>query len=685
MNRNIRNIALIGHGDEGKTTLAEAMLFNAGSIDRLGKVDDGTSTMDYDPEEISRKMSISLSVANFMYQGVKFNVIDVPGFFDFEGEMVSALRVADSAIIVTSACGELTVGTEKALDYCIANNKPCMIFVNKINKENANYIGTVNAIKEKYRNNVACIQVPIMENMKMVGYINGLSGKAYRFTQDGRQDIDIPEAFKGEFDIIRGQLEEVAAETSDDLLEKFFMGEHLTRDEITNAVKFSINTGKTIPLLAGSASTNKGIINLMIEIIDCMPAPSEMPATVVEKDGEAFELYCDENKPFCAQVFKTIADPFVGKLSMFKVLSGTLNASDSVYNSNSEKLEKTGSLYVMKGKKQETTQKLVAGDIGAFAKLSYTSTGDTLCDPNFVVKCPPIEFPRPNISLAVSAVKQGEDEKVIAGLNRLLEEDSTFKLEKNVETNQMLVSGLGELQLDVICKKLKSKFNVEAKLDDPKIPYRETIKKKVEAQGKHKKQSGGHGQYGDCWVRFEPYPDGDFAFAEEVVGGAVPKQYIPAVEKGLRECVTKGVLAGYPMVNIKATLYDGSYHDVDSSEMAFKLAASIAYNTACTNANPVLLEPIMLAKIVVPKDYMGDVFGDVSKRRGRILGTDSEGEKQIITVEVPHSEMFKYSTDLRSMTQGRGSFSMEFVRYEEMPALDAQKVIEKAKKEQENK
>ena len=680
MSKNIRNIALIGHSDEGKTTLAEAMLFNAGAIDRFGKVDDGTATMDYDPEEINRKMSISLSVAHAMYQGVKFNIIDVPGFFDFEGEMISALKVADSAIIVTSAGGDLSVGTEKAIDYCIETGKPCMIFVNQIDKENANYAGTVGAIKERYGNKVATVLVPIVENTKMTGYISGLSGKTYKFTPDGRQEVDMPADLADEYAVVKQQLEEIAAETSDNLLEKFFAGEELTREEITNGVKFAIGEGNTIPLLAGSALTNKGIINLMIYIINCMPSPSDAPSVKGEAKGETVKIYCDDSEPFVAQVFKTVADPFVGKLSLFKVLRGTLNAGDQIYNVTSEKVEKAASLYVMKGKKQEPVQKLVAGDVGALAKLLYTGTGDTLCDPYNIVKCAPIEFPKPNISLAVSAVKQGEDEKVIAGLNRLLEEDSTFKVEKNVETNQMLVSGLGELQLDVICKRLKQKFNVEAKLDDPKIPYRETIKKKVEAQGKHKKQSGGHGQYGDCWVRFEPYPDGDFAFAEEVVGGSVPKQYIPAVEKGLRECVTKGVLAGYPMVNIKATLYDGSYHDVDSSEMAFKIAASIAYNTACSQANPVLLEPIMLARITIPKAYMGDVLGDLSKRRGRILGMDSLGAKDVISAEVPHSEMFKYSTDLRSMTQGRGSFDMEFVRYEEMPVQDAQKVIENAKK-----
>ena len=682
---NIRNFALIGHSGEGKTSLAEAILFNAGAIDRMGTTNDGTSVMDFDAEETNRKISIGLSIANCVFKDVKFNIIDVPGFFDFEGEMASALHVADGAIIVVGSDGQLSVGTEKALNYCIKNKKPCMIFVNQIDKDNADYYKTFAAIEEKYPRKLAAVQVPILDdNHKMVGYVNAIKETAYKFIKDGREPLDaIPDSIKGEYEHVREQLIERAAETDPDLMEKFFSGEGLTQEEIIKGVKKAILSGNAIPIVAGSALQNKGVINLMVEIIHYLPMAQEEGLLCTDSVGELVEIVYNPTKPLVMQVFKTIADPFVGKLSYFKILRGTLKSGDTIYNSKAEKTEKASSLYTVRGKKQEPVDELCAGDIGALAKLLYTSTGDTLCDPNRIMFAPEIDFPKPVISLAISAAKQGEDEKVIAGLNKLREEDCTFSIDKNVELNETLLSGMGETHLDILVKKLKNKFNVEAKLRDPRISYRETIKKTVTAQGKHKKQSGGHGQYGDCWIRFEPFADGDFEFAEEVVGGAVPKNYIPAVEKGLRECITKGVLAGYPMVNMRAVLYDGSYHDVDSSEMAFKIAASLAYKEGCAKAAPVLLEPIMQAEVRVPDAYMGDILGDINKRRGRILGVEAVAGEQIITAEVPHAEMFKYATDLRSMTQGRGKFSMEFVRYEEVPKQIADKVIaeEKARRE----
>ncbi|MGN1099243.1 MAG: elongation factor G [Christensenellales bacterium] len=676
----IRNLALIGHSGEGKTSLAEAMLFNCKCIDRLGKVDDGTSVMDYDPEEINRKISIGLSVGNGVYEGVKFNIIDVPGFFDFEGEMVSALRVCDFAVIVTSACGQLTVGTEKALEYCIANKKPCAIFVNQMDKDTADYKGTFKAINERFPNLLARVFSPLMEDGKMVGFINVLEGKAVKLENIGEY-TEIPEQYRESYTETRGIIRELVAMSYEDLMEKFFTGEPFTKEELLRGLKQSVHNATVVPVFCGSATMNVGVRRLMTELIGLMPSAAQAMPVQGTKDGAPVEIGIDASAPTLVQIFKTIADPFVGKLSMFKVINGKVTAGESLYNPVADKMEKTSSLYTLRGKKQEAVDELEAGDIGAFAKLLYTNTGDVLKDTACAYDLPPIEFPSPVISLAVQAVKQGEDEKVIAGLNRLREEDSTFALEKNLETNQMLVSGLGETQLDIICKKLKSKFNVEAKLVNPRIPYRETITKTVQCQGKHKKQSGGHGQYGDCWIRFEPYPDGDFEFAEEVVGGAVPKQYIPAVEKGLRECIQKGVLAGYPMVNLRAVLYDGSYHDVDSSEMAFKIAASIAYKDGCSKAGPILLEPIIKAKIIVPESYMGDILGDLNKRRGRILGMETVDVKQVIEAEVPHSEMFKYATDLRSMTQGRGSFSMEFLRYDPLAPQLAQKVIADAEKE----
>ena len=677
----IRNFALIGHSGEGKTSLAEAILFNAGAIDRMGTTNDGTSVMDYDAEEISRKISIGLSIANCTFKDIKFNIIDVPGFFDFEGEMASALHVADGAVIVVGSDGQVAVGTEKAIDYCIKHKKPCMIFVNQIDKENADYYKTFASLEEKYPNKLAPIQVPIQDdNRKMIGYVNVIKETAYKFIKDGREPLDsIPEDIKGEYEKVREELIERAAETDPALMEKFFSGEGLTEEEIISGVKKAILDGQAIPIVAGSASQNKGVINLMVEIIHYLPMAQEQGLLCTDKVGELVEIVYNPTKPLVMQVFKTIADPFVGKLSYFKVLRGTLKSGDTIYNSKADKTEKASNLYVVRGKKQEPVDELCAGDIGALAKLVYTSTGDTLCAPDRIMFAPEIDFPKPVISLAVSAVKQGEDEKVIAGLNKLAEEDCTFSIGKNVELNEMLLSGMGETHIDIIVKKLKNKFNVEAKLRDPRISYRETIKKTVQVQGKHKKQSGGHGQYGDCWIRFEPNPGMGFEFGEEVVGGSVPKQYIPAVEKGLRECISRGVLAGYPMVDLKAVLYDGSYHDVDSSEMAFKIAASIAYKDGCTKASPVLLEPIMMAEVIVPDAYMGDILGDISKRRGRILGADAVDGMQKITAEVPHAEMFKYATDLRSMTQGRGKFSMEFVRYEEVPASMADKVIAEAK------
>jgi len=674
--KEIRNVVLLGHSGEGKTSLAEAMLFNSKSIDRMGRVDDGTSTMDHDQEEINRRISISLGVGYAIWNDVKINILDAPGFFDFEGEVVSALHVADAAVLVNSASGTLPVGTEKALENLTKKKLATILFINGINKENANYAQTIAAIKEKFPN-ILPLEIPILEGSKMTGYVNVVDKKAYNL-EGG--EIAIPAAIKGEADDALFALIEMAAESDDALLEKYFDGQTLTEEELVGGIKKACSEGKVILSLCGTATGNIGVTNLMNAINRFMPDPTEgKPVTAEGKEGKV-QIKCDYSAPFTAQVFKAIADPFVGKLLMFKVMSGVMKTGDIVNNTNAGKQEKIAAIYILKGKKQEIVSEINAGDIGALAKLSYTNNGDTLCDKNESVKFPAIEYPKPVISLHVTSEKQGDEEKVINGLNRLLEEDSTFSLVKNQETGEMLISGLGEMQLDVICKKVKNKFNVEAKLEDPKIPYRETIRKTVEQQGKHKKQSGGHGQYGDVHIRFSPNPDGGFVFDEEVVGGAVPKQYFPAVEKGLRECILNGVLAGYPVVDLKATLFFGSYHDVDSSEMAFKLAAAIAYKEGLAKASPILLEPIYKAEITVPESYMGDILGDLNKRRGRILGMEPMEGKQLITAEVPLAEMFKYATDLRSMTQGRGSFTMDFIRYEEVPALSAKKIIDEAAK-----
>lgn len=662
----IRNIALIGHSGEGKTSTAEAMLFCAKVIDRMGKITDGNTVMDFDAEEIARHISISLAIANLEWDGYKINLIDVPGFFDFEGEMIQALKVADGAVIVTSAVGEITVGTEKAIDYCIKNHIPAMIFINQMDKENANYVDTVEALKAKYLNKIAPIQIPVMDGNKMTGYVSLISEKAYEFKDSGRVEIDIPANLKADFDNLKESLKEVAASNDDDLMTKYFDGEELTKDEIILGLSKGVAVADAIPVLAGSAFYNKGIINLLNQIIRLFPSPVEKEFKAT-KDGKEITLTANSNEGLVCQVFKTISDPFVGKLTLFRIICGTLKSAANLYNANSEKPEKSSAILTMKGKKQEPVDVLGAGDIGAFAKFQYTRTGDTITDGAKII-LDPIKLPEPVFTMAVSSTKQGDEEKVFGGLTKLIEEDVTVQVTRNPETSETLISGLGETQIDVLIKKLKNKFGVEAKLNDPRVPYRETIKKAAVAEGKHKKQSGGHGQYGHCIIKFEPYYEGDFFFTETVVGGSVPKQYIPAVEKGLLESINRGVLAGYPVVNLKCTLQDGSYHDVDSSEMAFKIAASLAFKKGLSEAAPTILEPIYSYKITVPESYLGDIMGDMNRRRGRILGMNLEDGKQTINAEAPLSEMFKYATDLRSMTQGRGSFVCKFERYEEVPA-----------------
>ena len=672
----IKNIALIGHTGEGKTTLAEAMLFNAKVIDRMGKVADGNTVMDYDEQEIIRKISVSLSCAFLNWKGCKINLIDVPGFFDFEGEMVQALTVCDSALVVVSAQGNISVGSEKAIDICLNKKIPLMIFINQMDKENANYLGTIMALKEKYKNKIAPLEIPIMENSKMQGYIDVLDGKAFMFSENGPQETQMSEDSKKEYESIKMQLTETSAENDDTLLEKYFNDGSLSDEDIIKGVKKGIFNDNAICVLAGSGLYNRGVINLLNAIIKCMPSYCEKGSlNATDANNEQTVIKCSEDELFTAQVFKTIADPFVGKMNLFKVLSGKIKSGMSIYNSTKDKTERINSILILKGKKQDTVESLAAGDIGAFAKLQYTGTGDTLCDISLKIKFSPIDFPKPVISMAAYASKTGEEDKVFGGLNRLLEEDVTFSVSKNHGTGEMLINGLGETHIDVITKKLKSKFGADVVLKTPKIAYKETIKSTALSEGKHKKQSGGHGQYGHCKIRFEPYPEGDFMFTDEVVGGTVPKSYIPAVEKGLKESISKGVLAGFAVVNLKAVLYDGSYHDVDSSEESFKIAAHMAFREGMPKANPVLLEPVYKIDIKVPENYIGDIMGDLNKRRGKIHGMEGVEGGQIISAEAPLAEIFRYATDLRSLTQGRGSFCTEFLRYDEIPKELADKII----------
>lgn len=689
MAKQIKNVCFIGHGGEGKTSLVEAMLYNAGLTDRVGKVEDGSTVTDYDPEEIKRKISISTSVAPIEWNNHKINLIDVPGFFDFIGETTAALKLADSAVIVVGAVSGMIVGTEKAWDNCVANSMPRMFVINQMGRENADFNKVLAQLQDKYGNGVIPLQLPIIEGDEFVGFVDVIEQKAKMFADKGKlNDADIPDSLSDLVEEYRESIIEASAENDEALLEKFFEEGELSVDEINKGLKLGLLSGSVAPVMCTSATRNLNVTELANSIVSYMPSPDDMPAVTCKnaKTDEEVELNYDASKSFAAQVIKTVADPFVGKLSIFKIYSGVLTPDMTMYNPHAEKNEKVGTLYIMRGKKQIGVDKLQAGDIGAVAKLQYTMTGQTLCDASNPVIFPEINFPKPCISLAVTAKKEGEEDKVFTGLYRLTEEDPTFKIEKQVETGDMLMQGLGELHLEVLCRKLKNKFSVEAELKDPKIPYRETIRSSVKAEGKHKKQSGGHGQYGHCWIEFEPIMDGsaDFEFVDKVVGGVVPKQYIPAVEKGLRESIAKGTIAGYPVVNLRCTLYDGSFHSVDSSEMAFKTAAKGAFKKGCAAANPVLLEPVYRVEILIPDEYMGDIIGDLNRRRGRVMGMNPKDGLQEVVADVPLSEMFKYATDLRSMSQARGSFTMEFDRYDEVPANISEKLIEKLRQEMED-
>ncbi len=681
LSENIRNIAIIGHSGEGKTTLSEAILFNGKSIDRMGKTADKNTVMDYDEQEMARGISISLACAYTYWQDVKINILDVPGFYDFEGEFEEAVRAVGSAVLVADASGAVSVGAEKAIDYCIRRRIPLMIFVNGVDKDNANYVATVDAFHAKYGKKISPTHLPIIRDGKMKGYVSVISGKAFEFTQGGRNAIDVPDNLKDELANLKDKLTESAAETSEVLLDKYLSEGELNNDEIVAGVKAGLCSGDTIPIMGGSALQNMGVINLMYEIVDLLPSPMERRGVLATNEaGDVEPIVCDVNKPFSAQVFKTVADPFVGKLNMIRVFTGTLKTGMTVYNATTGAKERINSIYIMKGKKQEQVEELVAGDIGAVNKLTSTNTGDTLCDESCKIKFYDIPFPAPVLTMAISASKSGEEDKVFQGLNRLAEEDLTFKVEKDKDTGEMVIRGQGETHLDVICKKLKAKFGCEASLREPKVAFRETITGVAEAEGKHKKQSGGAGQFGVVNIKFEPgAEDGEFEFVNAIVGGAVSKPFAVAAEKGLREAMQKGVLAGYPMVNLKATLFDGKEHPVDSKEVAFVSAAKLAYEEGVKNAKPTILEPVYAFKITVPDNYTGEILGDMNKRRGRILGMETVDGLQVISAEAPLIEMLKYATELRSMTQGRGKYSQEFLCYEEVPYASQQKIIAEAK------
>lgn len=671
----IRNVALIGHSGSGKTTLTESILFATGVTKRQGKVEDGNTFSDFDKEEISRKVSISTSVIPTEWKNIKYNFLDTPGYFDFAGEMYGALEASEAAVILVDASSGVEVGTEKAWKYTDKKGIPKMVFLNKMDKENVNFDKVFDELKEVFGDKIIPITLPIGQAEEFRGIVDIIDQVAKDC--DGKE-IDIPEEHKAEIETIREILSEKVAETDEDLMEKYFDGEAFTDEEIRKGLKLSFENGDLVPLIVGSAEKTIGIDILLEAIKKYVPAPDEIKIVKGYSNEKEVERRVSIDEPFSAIVFKTIVDPFVGKLSVFKVLSGKITKDHEIYNSNKDDVEKLGGLFVLRGKNQIEVSEIIAGDIGATSKLQITKTGDTLCDKTNIIKYKEIDYPDPCLFLAVEPKAKGDEEKIGSSLQRLTEEDPTFVTERNNETKQLLIGGQGNMQLTVIVDKLKNTFGVDVELADPKVAYRETIKGTASVQGKHKKQSGGAGQYGDVHIRFEPSEE-EFVFEEEIFGGAVPKQYIPAVEKGIIECLNKGPLAGYPVVNVKAVLFDGSYHPVDSNEMAFKIAASLAFKKGIKEAKPVLLEPIMKVEVLVPDEYMGDVMGDMNKRRGRILGMEpQEDGMQLIIAEAPQSEMFKYAIDLRSMTQARGSFTMEFVRYEEVPSEISQKIIEEA-------
>ena len=683
--KKLRNVGLIGHGATGKTSLAEALLFYTNNTDRLGKVEEGNTVMDYEQEEKKRGISLSTSVASFEENDIKINIVDMPGYFDFQGEMYQGMRAVDIATIVVCAVSGVQVGTEKAWDYCEKIKLPRAFFINKMDRENADFDKTLEKMKNSFGMSIVPIQYPIGKESNFSGIVDVISKTAVKYNSKTSkvESTDIPDELVDKIEEFKQMIMEAVAETDEELLDKYLNDGELCDEDIYAGLIKGCAQGEIAPVLCGSALKVIGIKSMINSIVQCFPSPEHsLPQKAVNlNNNEEVFIKPDENKPFSALVFKTIADPFVGKISLFRVMTGKINGELTVLNPNKEKQEKLNHLFFMKGKNQIPTKEIVAGDIGAVSKLQYTATGDTLCSEDFKIMYDKINLPRAVMPMAILPKAKGDEEKISLSLSKLMEEDPVFKVERDIENAETIIWGLGETHLQVIASRIKSKFGADVILQEPKVPYRETIKGISDVQGKHKKQSGGHGQYGDVKIKFEPRQDGelDLQFVDKVVGGAVPRNFIPAVEKGLRDCISNGVLAGYPVVGLKATLYDGSYHPVDSSEMAFKVAASIAYKKGLEAAKPILLEPIMNVQILVPDSYMGDVMGDVNKRRGRVIGMEPEGKLQKIIAEIPMAEMFSYATDLRSMTQARGTFTSEFLRYDEVPASEVGKILDEVR------
>ena len=676
----VRNLALVGHSGSGKTNLTEAMLFQSGATKKLGNVSDKNTVSDFTEEEMERGTSIGTSIVPIEWRNYKLNVIDTPGYLDFMGEAQGALRASEAVLMVIDATSGIEVGTERMWKYTEKIGLPRIIFVNKIDGENVNFRNLMEDIENAFGKKVIPFSVPIGEGEHFVGVTDVIFQKGFKYT--GAAPVETPlthDQIKAT-ERMYEEIAEVVASSDEVLMEKYFNGEKFTREDLLRGVTSALLSGDAVPLLVGSGEKGIGIDILLNTIVNYMPAPDDERAHLGFRFEEGEERTVSEKEPFSAVVFKTITDPFVGKISIFKVISGKITKDTALYNSTKDEMDKIGGLYVMRGKTQMEISEITAGDIGATTKLQITETGDTLCDKAHKVVYKKLKYPNPVLYYAIEPKTKGDEEKLSTSLKKLREEDPSFVIERNVETKQLTIGGQGKVQLDVILEKLKNMFGVEVNIVPFIIPYRETIKGTASVQGKHKKQSGGAGQYGDVWMRFEPC-DEEFVFDEEVFGGSVPKNYFPAVEKGIIESKEHGVLAGYPVTNFKAVLYDGSYHDVDSNEVSFKIAASLAFKKGMEEAKPVLLEPIMKVEVTVPDAYLGDVMGDMNKRRGRILGMDQQSDgTQLLIGEAPQAEMFEYSIDLRAMTQGRGTFTMEYVRYEEVPANISEKIIKESKK-----
>ncbi len=671
---NIRNVLLLSHTGAGKTSLCEAMLYNTGAITRLGKVDEGNTVSDFEPEEIKRKSSVSTSLIPLKWKDIKINLIDVPGYFDFVGEVKSALRVADGAVNLVCAASGVEIGTELVWEYAEEAKLPRLIFINKIDRENADFYKTVKQLEAKFGRKCVPIQLPLGAQDNFQGVFDLVAMKPSNEAAPISQD---------QVETFREKLIEAVAEADDELATKYLEGEEITEEDIRRVLRSGTREGKIVPILVGTALHNKGLSELLDSICEYLPSPKDRGGVKVQKVGDGEEILApDENAPLSALIFKTTADPYMGKLSYLRVYSGVLNSDSMVWNANKNRMERIGQLYLMRGKNQEPIPRLVAGDIGAVTKLAETQTGDTFSTQEHPVLFEPIQFPTPTLSFAVRPKTKADVDKLSTVLARISEEDPSLSIRREPDTGETLLSGLGEAQLEVVAEKMKRKFGLEAEFGLPKIPYKETITVPTKAEYKHKKQTGGHGQYGHVFLQLEPLPRGSgFEFAETIVGGAIPKNYIPAVEKGVLEALQEGVLANYPIVDLKVTLYDGTYHPVDSSDISFKIAGAHALRKGVAQAQPVLLEPIMKVRVTVPEEFTGDVMGDLSGKRARILGMRPQNGMNVIEAEAPLAEMLRYTIELRSMTQGRGSYTIEFSHYEEVPPHIAQKIIAEAKAE----